>query len=350
MGETRSRYIARKVSSRRTQGDLGHLSGDRLNSVRFVQKPSLPYGAPPPKTRCKEVPPPRRRFKSISAKPPHLREALLIMIEGSLLMLIPENRMVSADHPDTKVRRFAAWPERRKRPRKHHGDLHRADIDFNASSAVSANIDTQSNVRHAGTTLIGQCRAGTAQRCRSRRWTRPDPAVSVPSAKLTKPCATAAAEPELEPPARLPDRPHCGARDKVFAPTNGCEPVRLVPRRGAPPPVALYDSVFRRFVGKIGAGRRRRRPRDIDIVFDGERDAPRRLPRAVSDGGPRRLLDLIAVPNCDEYAWIVEGLDSSIYRLNHFGHIEGGNIRRSRDCKSKEDRGSCCNCEINVQM
>jgi hypothetical protein len=30
--------------------------------------------------------------------------------------------------------------------------------------------------------------------------TRPDPAVSVPSAKLTSPAATAAAEPELEPP------------------------------------------------------------------------------------------------------------------------------------------------------
>ena len=30
--------------------------------------------------------------------------------------------------------------------------------------------------------------------------TRPEPAVSVPSAKLTRPAATATAEPELEPP------------------------------------------------------------------------------------------------------------------------------------------------------
>ena len=30
--------------------------------------------------------------------------------------------------------------------------------------------------------------------------TRPDPAVSVPSAKLTRPAATATPEPELEPP------------------------------------------------------------------------------------------------------------------------------------------------------
>ncbi len=30
--------------------------------------------------------------------------------------------------------------------------------------------------------------------------TRPDPAVSVPSAKLTRPAATATAEPALEPP------------------------------------------------------------------------------------------------------------------------------------------------------
>ena len=62
---------------------------------------------------------------------------------------------------------------------------------------------TQSRLRQAGTTprvlqrpLVG---------FKPTRWlnaagTRPEPAVSVPSAKATRPAATATAEPELEPP------------------------------------------------------------------------------------------------------------------------------------------------------
>ena len=68
---------------------------------------------------------------------------------------------------------------------------------------MSAKIDTQSSDRHAGTMprvrsnpfvgvspTMGLNAAGT----------RPEPAGSVPSAKLTSPAATATPDPELEPP------------------------------------------------------------------------------------------------------------------------------------------------------
>src|SRR5438876_2610359 len=73
-----------------------------------------------------------------------------------------------------------------------------------ASGTVSAKIDTQSSDWQAGTTP----RALTRPRLGLRptmlfnpAGTRPDPAVSVPRAKLTSPRATATADPALEPPA-----------------------------------------------------------------------------------------------------------------------------------------------------
>ena len=72
-----------------------------------------------------------------------------------------------------------------------------------ASSTVSPSTDTQSRVWQAGTTP----RTGTAPsvglrptRLFSPAGTRPEPAVSVPSAKVTRPRATATAEPDDEPP------------------------------------------------------------------------------------------------------------------------------------------------------
>ena len=72
-----------------------------------------------------------------------------------------------------------------------------------ASSTVSANTDTQSSERHAGTTplvAISPLLGFNPTMLLNIAGTRPEPAVSVPSAKATRPLATATALPELEPP------------------------------------------------------------------------------------------------------------------------------------------------------
>ena len=72
-----------------------------------------------------------------------------------------------------------------------------------ASAAPRARIETQSKERHAGTTpkVLIRPRVGFKPiKLLNAAGTRPEPAVSVPSAKLTNPIATATAEPELEPP------------------------------------------------------------------------------------------------------------------------------------------------------
>src|SRR6187399_552150 len=71
-----------------------------------------------------------------------------------------------------------------------------------ATSAV--NTDTQSNERIAGTTPSFDRTPGVGlapTTPHNAAGTRPDPAVSVPSANDTSPVATTIAEPELEPPA-----------------------------------------------------------------------------------------------------------------------------------------------------
>ena len=75
-----------------------------------------------------------------------------------------------------------------------------------ASATVRANTDTQSSVWQAGSTP----RTGTAPsvgfsptRLLSPAGIRPEPAVSVPSAKETMPRATATAEPDEEPPGTI---------------------------------------------------------------------------------------------------------------------------------------------------
>src|SRR5215468_1513891 len=72
-----------------------------------------------------------------------------------------------------------------------------------ASSAVSAKIEMQSSERQAGTTpwLLIKPRVGLRPTILpNAAGTRPEPAVSVPSEKLTRPAATATADPELDPP------------------------------------------------------------------------------------------------------------------------------------------------------
>ena len=72
-----------------------------------------------------------------------------------------------------------------------------------ASSTVSEKIDTQSSVRHAGTTPAVEIspRLGfNPTMLLSMAGTRPEPAVSVPSASGTRPADTATADPELDPP------------------------------------------------------------------------------------------------------------------------------------------------------
>jgi len=63
--------------------------------------------------------------------------------------------------------------------------------------------DTQSRLRQAGTTPLVPIRPSEGLKPTiplKAAGTRPDPAVSVPSANGTVPSATATAEPELEPP------------------------------------------------------------------------------------------------------------------------------------------------------
>src|SRR3954468_17018707 len=72
-----------------------------------------------------------------------------------------------------------------------------------ASSTVSAKTEGQSSVRQAGTKPAVEIapRLGLSPTMLlSPAGTRPEPAVSVPSANGTRPAATATPEPELDPP------------------------------------------------------------------------------------------------------------------------------------------------------
>ena len=72
-------------------------------------------------------------------------------------------------------------------------------ITMLASAQVSVKIDAQSRVRHAGTIpkVLSRPRVGFIPTIFvNAAGTRPDPAVSEPNAKLTRPLATATAEPE----------------------------------------------------------------------------------------------------------------------------------------------------------
>ncbi len=90
-----------------------------------------------------------------------------------------------------------------------------------ASATVVVNAETQSYEAMAGTTPSLGNAPGVGFRPtnpHSAAGTRPEPAVSVPSANATSPLATATADPELEPPAMysgttgLRHGPYCGDR------------------------------------------------------------------------------------------------------------------------------------------
>ena len=71
---------------------------------------------------------------------------------------------------------------------------------------MPAKTDTQSRVLQAGTTPLLETAPTDGFRptmLLRPAGTRPEPAVSVPSAKGTRPRATATAEPELEPPGTI---------------------------------------------------------------------------------------------------------------------------------------------------
>src|SRR5579863_6823599 len=77
------------------------------------------------------------------------------------------------------------------------------DSAATASSTVSENTDTQSSVRHAGTTpAVGiiPTLGFSPTILLSIAGKRPEPAVSVPSESGTSPAETATADPELDPP------------------------------------------------------------------------------------------------------------------------------------------------------
>ena len=72
---------------------------------------------------------------------------------------------------------------------------------------MRANTDTQSSERQAGTTpaVLIRPRVGLSPTMPLHAaGTRPEPAVSVPRARSTRPRATATADPELDPPATSP--------------------------------------------------------------------------------------------------------------------------------------------------
>src|SRR6478736_8744937 len=74
-----------------------------------------------------------------------------------------------------------------------------------ASATVRVKIETQSSERHAGTTpqVLSNPFVGLSPtRLLNAAGIRPDPAVSVPSAKSQSPAATATADPLLDPPGR----------------------------------------------------------------------------------------------------------------------------------------------------
>jgi hypothetical protein len=82
-------------------------------------------------------------------------------------------------------------------------DLDRVGVAVELALADAAKIEIVSRLRQAGTMPVALIRPGvglTPTMLLSAAGTRPEPAVSVPSAKAARPAATATPEPELEPP------------------------------------------------------------------------------------------------------------------------------------------------------
>jgi hypothetical protein len=159
-----------------------------------------------------------------------------------------------------------------------------------ASSTVRAKTETTSSVRQAGTTprVESAPRLGFSPTMLLRAaGTRPEPAVSVPSAKrYTSRRATATAEPALDPPGTSSGsmriardaigraHAHQSSRElvEIGLADDGMAPAIA---QAVPPPVASAS----RIVGERRTGGGGGQARDIDVVLDGEGHAPERLLR-----------------------------------------------------------------------
>src|SRR5205807_2430272 len=118
---------------------------------------------------------------------------------------------------------------------------------------------------------------------------RPEPPVSVPSAKETRPVPTTTAEPELEPPdtySGLPTAPHAPYGDRAGKAGGELIEIGLAEANRARGEQQL-DAACRAFrsVAKCRACRRGGHPRYVDIVFHSERHAVKR--QAFSGSGLR---------------------------------------------------------------
>ena len=155
-----------------------------------------------------------------------------------------------------------------------------------ASAHESANTDTQSSDRQAGTTPSVLNRPGVGFRptmLLKPAGTRPEPAVSVPSAKLTRPggdgdrrARTRAARNE-----RRIERVARHAVGRAHADQAGGELVEvgLADDDGAGLDQALHDlGRLLRLVGEARAGGGRRQAGDVDIVLHREGHAVERQP------------------------------------------------------------------------
>ena len=153
-----------------------------------------------------------------------------------------------------------------------------------ASSTVSANTETQSSVRQAGTTPAVETRPRLGLRptiLLKAAGTRPEPAVSVPSASGAMPAPTASAEPVLDPPGMSfgSNRLRPSAVGRAHADETGRELIEIglaenerarlaQPRDGG--------GVLRRAIGEGRTGRGGRQAVDVDIVLHRDRNAVER--------------------------------------------------------------------------
>ncbi len=158
-----------------------------------------------------------------------------------------------------------------------------------ASSVVSANTETQSSVRHAGTMPAFEImpRLGfSPTMLLSMAGTRPEPAVSVPSASGTSPAETATADPELDPPGMrsLQHRIDGNAIGRADADEAGGELVEigLADDDGAGGAEPRHRGrIARGHVGEGRAGGGGRQSRNVDIVLHRDGNAIQRQPGRV---------------------------------------------------------------------
>ena len=206
-----------------------------------------------------------------------------------------------------------------------------------ARSSERAKTVTQSSDRQAGTTPVAGMtpRVGlTPTMPFSAAGTRPEPAVSVPRARSTRPSATATAEPELEPP-----EIRAGSQALRTAPYGLRVPTRpvanwsrlVLPRTTAPAARSRATAVasLRGPVRVRGRGRRGGQPGHVDVVLDGGDQAGQRQSLAgghagVDRGrlrqslvcGPQRDPDLRPVGRADRGVRGADPLDG-VHRQTH---------------------------------